>query len=82
MILVDIDIPALDTTYDFNLDEYSRISLVLDEIIEILQQTTQGSSKLDSEKLMLGSYSLQQILPGNASLHQCGIHTGERLFLV
>jgi hypothetical protein len=82
MILVDIYVPSIDRTYDFDLDEYARISELVDEICEMITQTLQGEAKVDSEKMMLCSYDTKSVLPSDSTLYQCRVKTGSHLFIV
>ena len=83
MILVDIYVPAIDQTMDFELDEYASISNLLEEIGEMIIQTAKGEiRKEDVYKMMLCSYDLQSVLENNKTLEEYNIRNGSRLFIV
>ena len=83
MILVDIYVPAIDQTMDFELDEYASISNLLEEIGEMIIQTAKGEiRKEDAYKMMLCSYDLQSVLENNKTLEEYNIRNGSRLFIV
>ena len=39
MILTDAYVPAVDKTYDFNLDEQVRVQVIIEEIVEMIGQS-------------------------------------------
>lgn len=82
MILVDIYVPSIDQTFDFNLDESAPVSDLLDEIGEMVLQIEQGEGSVDMSNLMMGCYETQSVLPKEATLNQCQIRTGNRLFII
>lgn len=83
MVLVDIYVPAIDQTFDFNLNEGALTASVLEEVGEMIAQMTQnGSEKLaEVGKLVMCNMDNKMILPENMSLSQCGIHNGTRLLV-
>lgn len=82
MILVDIYVPSFDKEYDFNLDEKTKISVVLEEIAEIISQKEQCEMKGKISDLMLCSFDKKSILQRDKTLENCEIHTGNRLILL
>lgn len=83
MVLVDIYVPAIDQTFDFNLNEGALTASVLEEVGEMIAQMTQnGQEKLaEVGKLVMCNMDNKTILPENMSLSQCGIHNGTRLLV-
>ena len=81
MILVDINVYALNRTFDFTLDENSPISAVIEEIAEILSRQENNKGMANVEGLMFMT-STGDILPSNYSLDMCNIRTGSSLMLI
>ena len=75
MILVDIEVPALNKAYDFRLDERLCTAQILEEISVILFQE-------DRKDLLLCSCEQKRILPPDRTLWQAGIGNGARLLLI
>ncbi len=82
MIFVDVNVPAVNKTYDFNLDETVPISLVLEEIVEMICQKEHCSLSGEKGDILLCQYSDQSVLSRNKSLEDCGIKDGTKLILV
>lgn len=82
MILVDVKVPGIDKSYDFNLDENAQIHLVLEEIVEMICQKEQCKLIGDKDNLLLCRYDGNVILDKQASLKECGITNGYQLLLV
>lgn len=82
MILVDVTVPSVEKTYDFNLDENAQITLVLEEIVEMICQKEHCNLIGDKENLLLCRYDGQVVLNKQMSLSECGIVDGNKLLLV
>lgn len=82
MILVDICIPAIDSKYDFLLDENTPISQILVEISEMIVKKMGEKRPENIKNLMLCSMDTHKILEKNKTLYNCGIADGSRLILV
>ena len=82
MILVDIAVPSVDRSYDFNLDENAPITMVLEEVIGMICQKEQCKLIGDKAELLLCKYEGQIILNKEKTLKECGIKNGNRLLLV
>lgn len=80
MILVDIQVPALDQVYDFELDEKSRGEELLREVCQLLT----GKEKLrgGSDSMCLYSVRLGEVLKEDQSLEEQGVREGDRLILI
>jgi hypothetical protein len=82
MILVDVTVPSVEKTYDFNLDENAQISLVMEEIVGMICQKEQCEMIGNKENLLLCQYGGQVILNKQSTLKECGVTNGYRLLLV
>ncbi len=82
MILVDIYVPAVDKTYDFQLNENTQISAVIDEIIEMVGQKERAVLWGDADELLLCEKGIERILNKNDTLYNVGVVTGKTLILV
>lgn len=82
MILVDIDVPGVNRSYDFNLDENTKISLLLEEISGMICQKEQCTLDGSVRELLLVSQSRKKILSPKLTLSDYNIVQGDRLMLV
>lgn len=82
MILVDIYVPAVDREYNFSLNENIRISVLIEEISEMIGQKEQTVLSGDTSEITLASEEKEQILSEGMTLAECDVHTGDRLILV
>ena len=82
MILVDIYVPSIGNTYDFQLDEEVPVGNVIEEISEMIGQKEHCRIVGDMTKLMLCAKKDRQILHRDDTLAQCHIVTGDSLLLV
>lgn len=82
MILVDVTVPSLNKTYDFQLDEKVPVSMIIDEISEMIIQKERCELIGERASLMLCSMKDGRELPVNASLEQSRIVVGDTLILV
>ena len=82
MVLVDIFVPSVDKVYDFQLSENTLISIVIEEISEMIGQKERLGVVGDVHGLQLCDKERQCILPQNRTLSECGITTGKSLILV
>ena len=82
MILVDIYIPSLDKSYDFQLNESARVDTIIEEISEMVGQKERIQIVGDVSKLTLCDKMQRKVLPKEWSLAQCGIATGNSLILI
>ncbi|MDE6917372.1 MAG: hypothetical protein K2P39_11315, partial [Lachnospiraceae bacterium] len=75
MVLVDVYVPSVNCTYDFQLDEEVRIGLLIEEIGEMVCR--REHCKLDGamEKLLLCSMDNREIIPRNTTLTEYGVKT-------
>ena len=82
MVLVDVYVPSVNQTYDFSLDELSRIETVMEEITAMICQKEQCELSGNSSELMLCSADQRRTLSRNLTLYEEGIVTGNKLILV
>lgn len=82
MILVDIYVPAVGNTYDFQLDEGEKAGTLIEEIGELIGQKEHSRILGDINGFMLCSRKDKKILPGNMTLADSGVQNGDSLLLV
>lgn len=82
MILVDIYVPALDCTYDFQVDENVAIQNLIVEIAEMISNETKSLKKTVEQNFLLCSTEQNKIFKKTCSLHDYGIKNGSKLMLV
>lgn len=81
MILVDIQVPAVNRVYDFELDE----EMPAKEAVREVARTIAEKEKMDcctEDKMCLYAMNHEKILNESCSLKQQGIKSGERLVLI
>ena len=82
MILVDIYVPSVDRVYDFHLNEKAKVSVVIEEIAEMVSQKEHSQLIGDVSEMLLCEYSNNRVLDRNSTLENLGVCTGEKLILV
>lgn len=82
MILVDIFVPSVDKTYDFQLNETISVNMIIEEIAEIISQKEQTKLVGDVCQLQLCDCLKQRPLQKTWTLEECEIVTGSRLILI
>jgi uncharacterized ubiquitin-like protein YukD len=82
MILVDIFVPSVNNVYDFQLDEYTPVGTIIEEIGELIEQKEHCQMVGDMGDLMLCLQKDSRILPKEQTLQECGVQTGNSLLLV
>lgn len=81
MIAVDVYVPYLGSTYDFNLDEGASISDLITEMMAMICAKERWPIPVSAKNLTLFSLAEMRMLTPAASLCQEGIKTGQRLIL-
>jgi hypothetical protein len=81
MILVDIYVPILDKSFDFNLNEDAPVSAIIDEVSEMISQKERWPNPKNSQSLTLSFPERNCILAPEKNLRQAGVDTGSRLVL-
>lgn len=82
MILVDIYVPSVDKVYDFQLNEHTPISAVIEELSEMIGQKERSPLYGNASELMLCDKSSGRIMHKSDTLSSAGITTGRTLILV
>lgn len=82
MILVDIYIPSLDKTFDFQVDENAPVGNLIMEIAEMIGNETKSGKSLSYEKLILCSGEQEKIFQRTSTLLTYKIKNGSKLMLV
>lgn len=82
MILVDIYVPAVGNTYDFQLEEEEKVSTLIEEIGELIGQKEHSQIVGDINGFMLCFCKGEKILPKNMTLAASGVQNGDSLILV
>lgn len=81
MILVDIQIPAIDRIFDFELDENTSVDVLLEDILAL---TAQKEHILCRNPKAMYLYGMEQeaVLKREESLGKQGVRTGDRMILI
>lgn len=82
MIIVDVYVPALDRIYNFNLDEDSKIAVLVEEISELICRKERSVLDGEKERFIMGSIDKKINLNPQYSLREYSIKNGEKLILV
>lgn len=82
MIMVDIDVPGVNQTYDFNVDENVQISLLVEELVGMICQKEQSTLVGSIKELLLVCPQRQAILNSDMTLSYYNIVQGDRLMLL
>lgn len=82
MINVDVYVPSLDRMYNFNLDEESRISVLIEEISELICQKEHSTLDGEKNRFIMGSVDKKMNFNPRSSLREYSIKNGEKLILV
>lgn len=80
MMLVEVEIPALWETFDFEVDEDARV----EEVITQMEQTIAQKKRMkpDEAEKYLYAMNQEQVLSGEKTLREQGVQAGETLFLI
>ena len=81
MILVDIQVPKLNRTYDFELDEEMKTGELLAKITQIVAEKEKLENCSD-EEMLLYDLNREKVLSEFCSLKQQGVKSGDRLYLI
>lgn len=82
MILVDIYVPAVGNTYDFQLEEEEKVCTLIEEIGELIGQKEHSRITGDSNEFMLCFCKGKKILSKNMTLAASGVQNGDSLLLL
>ena len=81
MILVDIQVPKLNRTYDYELDEEMKAGELLTKITQIVTEKEKLKNCSD-EEMLLYDLNREKVLSEFYSLKQQGVKSGDRLYLI
>ena len=81
MIMIDIYVPVLDKTYDFELDEHTSVQELTEKILLLIGQK-EYLYPISSKESYLYSVTKNCILGRNSDLESQGVTNGERLILI
>lgn len=81
MILVDIHVPAMDKTFDFELDEEMPAGRITEKIKSLVACQEQIGFDQE-EKMFIYSLGKEKVLSDAYTLKEQGIENGERLVLL
>lgn len=82
LINVDVYVPAMDRTYNFNLDEEASILMLMDEISELICKKEHSSVDGAKELFIMGSLDKKVNFDSKCSLKDYSIKNGDTLILV
>lgn len=82
MIIVDVQVPALEKTYNLSLEEKARVSDLIEEIVELILQKEKLGFRGDVKALVLASTDLRLQMRRDKTLSDYGIESGAELILV
>lgn len=79
---VQINVPMLGRLYEFDLDAEMRLSLLIEEIAEVICQREHCQIKENTAELLLFHSRRKKLLSTEQNLIQAGIRTGDILILI
>lgn len=82
MITVEIYSLLLDCSCDFVVDEHMEIDTIIDDVVQMLAQRERCDLAEDAFKMSLYSQKQGIILCRKNRLHDYGIRTGDKLYIV
>lgn len=82
MIIVDVFVPVVNKEYDFSINEKSPISLVIEEISEMVAQKEGFLTVKHPENFILCNAETKGIMDAKMTLESYSIGNGGRLILV
>ncbi len=81
MILVDVQVPALDKTFDFVLNEELTVGELTEEIVQFITEHVKCVKEPEKAVLLYAFYK-ECILDAALTLAEQGIKAGEKLILL
>ena len=82
MVIVDIFVPSLDKTYNFMLDENSKVEMLMVEVIEMIDNREGLISSYAEGNFAICDRDKEIVLDLNKKLGEQGIETSANLVLV
>lgn len=81
MILVDIQVPAVGQSFDFELDEEMSAGAVTDKVVSLIADKEEMKI-CHGEKMYFYAPDKEMLLREECSLKQQGIRGGEKLIMI
>ena len=81
MIMVDVEVLALDRVYDFELDTQMRTEEVMKKMVLLILQES-GLKTAEAEAFYLYGLRQEKILNPDMTLNEQGVQNGDRLVLI
>lgn len=82
MILVDIYVPVINETFDFQLDENIFVDSIIDEVVAILGKKMKNDAVADASGFELYGMEREEKINRESTLFAAGIKDGSRLMLL
>jgi len=82
LINVDIYVPSLDRVYNFNLDENSKVSVLIEEISELIYKKEHSSLEGEISRFLMGSIDKKTNFSPSYTLKEYSVKTGDKLILL
>ncbi|MCM1126868.1 MAG: EsaB/YukD family protein [Lachnospiraceae bacterium] len=81
MILIEVCVPALDESYDFECDEKTAVETLVEEIISLIEEKEKIPCR-EREGRCLYVSGQGRFLKGEEGMEKQGINSGDKLILV
>lgn len=81
MITVDVYVPYLNVSYDFNLDETAPVGLIVEELASLVCLKERWPVSSRASQLELFAVAGKTALHKDESLLDAGVRSGQRLIL-
>ena len=82
MILVDINVPSVEETWDFMIDENVDVNRLIPELVRMAAKRTHSDPETNPDKFSLYSATDECELTGDRTLAENGVRDGHRLILI
>lgn len=82
MILVDVEVPLLDKVYDMQLDEYTPIAFLVEDVTGIICQKEKLVLIGESSEMTLWNKRGRYMFEAERTLKDYGIRSGQTLILI
>lgn len=82
MVILEIDVPIIQKTYDFMIDENTLVSSVIEEIAELICQKEGFSSERKASEFSLFSCTDEKMLQCDKTIAENSVKTGNKLIFV
>lgn len=82
MVLLDIFVPALDRRYDMSVDETAKVSMIIEEMANVICQKEQCTLEGPLEEMCLADCDKRIFFMPDRCLDVYGVKNGDKLILV